>query len=560
MSEQAIEAGFGEGYWSDHWDYNLDLVENYLMIYPEHKEELLFAEKDYRFYDSPAFVQPRSLSYVLTKNGVRQYQVVIKDEKKLSSPTYHKNQTNWLRNQDGSVATTTLFGKMMILACNKFSILDPYGMGISMDGGKPGWNDAMNGLPGLIGSSMAETCELSRQLVFLLNALKETNLEELKVSLPSEVAEFMNSLEETIVLQKETGLSEFAYWDKQSCAKEAYREKVRYGLSGEETVVDGVKINHFVELMQEKVMSGIEKAIALGDGIMPTYFTYDATAFELRLDEAGNEIKSPSGYPYVNVSEFKQQVLPYFLEGPARSLTIVSKDQAKKMCEKLKASDVYDKKLKMYKTSESIENISYENGRIRAFTPGWLERESIFLHMEYKYFLSMLEAGLWEEYYEAMEDALIPFLAPEMYGRSILENSSFLASSVNPNPEIQGRGYVARLSGSTVELLSMWIHMFCGKTLFTVQDGQLQFALHPALPADFFDANGEVQFTLMSKCNVTYHNTTKKATFGNNGAQQCKMTYRMNGKEYVAENCVITGEAAVALRNGSVEQIDVYYQ
>jgi hypothetical protein len=32
----------------------------------------------------------------------------------------------------------------------KFSTLDPYGMGIEMEGGKPGWNDAMNGLPGTV--------------------------------------------------------------------------------------------------------------------------------------------------------------------------------------------------------------------------------------------------------------------------------------------------------------------------------------------------------------------------------------------------------------------------
>ena len=31
----------------------------------------------------------------------------------------------------------------------KFSTLDPYGMGVEMEGGKPGWNDAMNGLPGI---------------------------------------------------------------------------------------------------------------------------------------------------------------------------------------------------------------------------------------------------------------------------------------------------------------------------------------------------------------------------------------------------------------------------
>ena len=31
-----------------------------------------------------------------------------------------------------------------------------------MEAGKPGWNDAMNGLPGLLGSGMPETCEAWR--------------------------------------------------------------------------------------------------------------------------------------------------------------------------------------------------------------------------------------------------------------------------------------------------------------------------------------------------------------------------------------------------------------
>ncbi len=36
----------------------------------------------------------------------------------------------------------------------KYSTLDSQGMGVEMEGGKPGWNDAMNGLPGLLGESL----------------------------------------------------------------------------------------------------------------------------------------------------------------------------------------------------------------------------------------------------------------------------------------------------------------------------------------------------------------------------------------------------------------------
>ena len=44
----------------------------------------------------------------------------------------------------------SVISKLCILGMLKFSTLDPYGMGIEMEGGKPGWNDAMNGLPGNI--------------------------------------------------------------------------------------------------------------------------------------------------------------------------------------------------------------------------------------------------------------------------------------------------------------------------------------------------------------------------------------------------------------------------
>ena len=50
---------FGEGYWVDHWTYNLDLIESYLAVYPEEKRKSPFGKAIYTFYDSPA-VKPRA--------------------------------------------------------------------------------------------------------------------------------------------------------------------------------------------------------------------------------------------------------------------------------------------------------------------------------------------------------------------------------------------------------------------------------------------------------------------------------------------------------------------
>ncbi|NIL99175.1 MAG: hypothetical protein GTO62_19265, partial [Planctomycetales bacterium] len=56
-AEQHFEAAFGEGYWVDHWRYNLDLIETYLAVYPDQKDELLFGEPSVPYFDSPAVVK-----------------------------------------------------------------------------------------------------------------------------------------------------------------------------------------------------------------------------------------------------------------------------------------------------------------------------------------------------------------------------------------------------------------------------------------------------------------------------------------------------------------------
>lgn len=62
--------------------------------------------------------------------------------------------------------------KLVLLCAIKYATLDAYAMGIEMEGGKPGWYDALNGLPGLFGSSMAESCELARLLEYTISALE----------------------------------------------------------------------------------------------------------------------------------------------------------------------------------------------------------------------------------------------------------------------------------------------------------------------------------------------------------------------------------------------------
>ena len=50
--------------------------------------------------------------------------------------------------------------KLFLLGSIKFAMRDAWGMGIEYEGGRPGWMDSMNGLPGMVGSGMPETYEM----------------------------------------------------------------------------------------------------------------------------------------------------------------------------------------------------------------------------------------------------------------------------------------------------------------------------------------------------------------------------------------------------------------
>jgi len=86
----------------------------------------------------------------------------------------------------------------------------------------------------------------------------------------------------------------------------------------------------------------------------------------------------------------------------------------------------------MYKVNAPLRDQPIEIGRARAFPPGWLENESIWLHMEYKYMLELVKKGLYEEFYQDFKKVIVAFLDPGVYGRSPLENSSLLLVAHTP--------------------------------------------------------------------------------------------------------------------------------
>jgi hypothetical protein len=179
--------------------------------------------------------------------------------------------------------------------------------------------------------------------------------------------------------------------------------------------------------------------------------------------------------------------------------------------------------------------------------------------MEYKYLLNVLKAGLYEEFFEDFKQILIPFQDPGVYGRSPLENSSFIVSSAHPDESMHGAGFVARLSGSAAEFLSMWSVMMAGHKPFFMQDGQLCLSLRPVLPGWLFAEDGTVTFKFLGYCEVTYHNPHRLDTF-TGGLRPHKIAlYTEDEHAIVLTGDVIGPPYATKVREGQIASIHVYF-
>jgi hypothetical protein len=517
-------AHFHEGYWEDHFTYLYDLLESYEAIYPDQMRDMLFDSK-LNYFVSDAVVNTRSEKYVLNQDGnIRQYNAL----------THVKRSSHFLLNKKGEAILASVFGKLLTLVVNKFSHFDPEFKGLMYEAGKPGWNDAMNGLPGLFGSGVSEVFELGQLVSFL--RLYAHMFKGEKVSILRPLKTLMDTLE-TINIRD---------FNVRMDALELYREQLEKPLETIELEVSN--IIHVIDMMHDVLQLHLEQHKKMKD--VQTYMTYDAESYKV-LDEKNSE-----GFKKVHITSFKKVEMPLFLEGYARLLKRVrDKDVAVKMNQYVKTMPMYDDKLFMYKTSNPIADTSFEVGRIKAFTPGWLERESIFLHMTYKYVLGLLVSGAYETYYEALKTNMICFLDPKIYGRSILENSSFIASSNNPDPHTHGQGFVARLSGSTAELLSMWRYMFLGKKLFYMKDDALTFELSPNLPNSWFK-DGVIKTTLFSKTEIIYINLSKKDTWHDVKPVSYSLTTE-GGQVIVIKDSCVTGEYAYMIRNKAIKSIEI---
>ncbi len=548
QSEQHIRAEFGEGYWIDHWTYILDLLNSYLAIYPDKKSDLLFDSEPLPFYDSPEVVLPRHERHVLAGDKPRQLNALRKDPEKVTLIASRDENRHWARarNGQGQPFRLNLFGKLSLLALLKFVTRDPFGMGIEMEAGRPGWYDALNGLPGLFGSSLPETYELLRLVNFLLETLEQLPHD---AELPCEAEPVL----ETIRAQLSSGTDDLIKWHAFSDARESYRAATRLGFSGEIHHLDPGALTELLRGMKSCLLDGIRRAATLTTAVPPTYLFCQPVAFDV-LDDT-----DPAGRPYIQVRSFLPVPLPVFLEGPVRQMKVLPKAEAQKLYEAVRASELFDHKLGMYRVNASLADLPQDIGRARAFSPGWLENGSIWLHMSYKYLLELLRAGLYTQFFDELPKNLVPFMDPAVYGRSTLENASFLVSSAHPDESLHGAGYVARLSGSTAEFLSMWQVMMSGDRPFVVQNGELQLSLRPVLPGAWFDAAGCLSFCLLGKTAVTYHNPSRRDTFS--GLETEKIILHLTSGETVEfPGGILPAPYAQKIREGQVISLDVHFK
>ena len=187
--------------------------------------------------------------------------------------------------------------------------LDVYGMGVEMEGGKPGWYDALNGLPGLFGSSMAETYELARNLEYTIGAVQKCSGE---VTLLKEVGELLQSLDAVTMLHKNEIIRENAlleFWNKRNQIKERYQQNTFYGICGETVTLQSSRVEEILKNYLETVTYGIRKACAISKDICPTYFAYEVTEYTETIDGIIPE-------------HFEVIKIPSFLEGPVRYLKL----------------------------------------------------------------------------------------------------------------------------------------------------------------------------------------------------------------------------------------------
>jgi hypothetical protein len=132
---------------------------------------------------------------------------------------------------------------------------------------------------------------------------------------------------------------------------------------------------------------------------------------------------------------------------------------------------------------------------------------------------------------------------------------------------------VARLSGATVELLHLCIHLFLGPAPFVLESGRLLFRPEPVLSKTFFTATeqrvdpfgteeilpaGSAACALFGSTLLVYRNPTRRDCYGPDAvAPRRFLLYAQDGSTTAVEGACLASREAEALRLGHYRRIDV---
>eukprot|EP00808_Paulinella_micropora_P005859 g60618.t1 len=544
-AELGVEAAGGEGYWIDHWTYLLDLVDTFRDVYPDRLEYALFDSEPLAFFNGPLLVLPRDKKYVLKDGKVKQTGVVWMGG-------WNERRSNmWKRAGDaakGPVFKLPVVSKLFFLAVIKFATLDPLGMGVEMEAGKPGWLDSMDTLPTIFGSGMPETFELLRLVRFLKTTVADFPR---PIVIHSELDDLLTALDDAL-RQLTQNHQRNAYWHSMYDARETYRMATIVKFSGQTVSWSAAKVAALLSQMATQLEEGIQRALSFSPRhpIPPTYFSYYPTDYSL----LENQTCTADKLPCVRVQQLEVQTVPLFLEGAVRMMKVMEASDQHRLYNAVANSPLLDPELGFYKISESIAKAPKELGRVKAFPAGWLENESVWLHMAYKWLLQLLRAQMFPEFWRELQRGCTAFMDPHKYGRNPLECSSFIVSSAYPNTYLHGQGFTPRLSGSTAEMLSMY-HLFtAGPQPFAMQGQQLVLRLRPALPSWIFKQDGSVLFTFMGCVDVTVRNPSKANTWE---LQVLSITVRTGNDMVEVPGHELPAPWAEQVRNCAVSALEV---
>jgi len=245
-----------------------------------------------------------------------------------------------------------------------------------------------------------------------------------------------------------------------------------------------------------------------------------------------------------------RRTVPLFLDGVVAHLSALSQTpsgssgfttSAVSIVNYLKGSDLYDKPLKMFRVSESLERAEL----VPPSAPVWMRHQPISLPMQYRLFGELLKNGLYAQFYDTIRSGLVPLMDFGVYGRPTMESAAAIVSSAAPNFRTHGRGLRAHDADTSAEFLRMWQLMtvagagaeagtnthttFSRSRAIGAANGpfyfqspaaaddqssnqlKLVFGLQPVL-ADwmFADVTNTVQCRLLGRTKITYYNPSRQ--------------------------------------------------